>query len=101
MKMKTFGSEWGVPSAHLLIRQSIYNSVYVFIYRTFSDVFTRCFIFLQEFINENVITDFQEDFVVDLDKQNNERSVTLFFIRPELYTGIKNRIVIFHCFYFW
>ena len=41
------------------------------------------FVLLQDFINENVITDFQEDFVVDLDKQNNERSVKLFFIRPE------------------
>ena len=42
------------------------------------------YVFLQDFINENVITDFQEDFVVDLDKKNNERSVSLFFIRPEL-----------------
>ena len=57
----------------------------MFIYTFFTDLYSY---FLQDFINENVITDFQEDFVVDLDKQNNERSVTLFFIRPELSTGM-------------
>ena len=44
----------------------------LFIYTFFTDLYSY---FLQDFINENVITDFQEDFVVDLDKQNNERSV--------------------------